>query len=456
MSRGTGFWNDRIVNGITEEEYLRLRVVDEGVHPSLIIDTLNDLYGNSRSYNAVRKKLASMGHNISKMELKTAEDIAFEMGKEEVIGQIITEFEQKLRQKDQSHNELKRKYRHALDERNRMDALLEMAHNSIISLGKVPAGSLYDPPQRSHTPETAVALFSDTHWGEVVSSEETYGLNEYNWTIAQRRAAFYIDTITDIVKNRLIGYDLPRLEFWMLGDMLSGIIHQELMATNDLNLMDGVMGGSLVLANMLRELAQVFPEVHCVGVVGNHPRTTNKPAFKEKYVNWDYVLYNIVSLLLQDQKNITWEIPKSFFTIREVYPSQSFLLYHGDGVKSWSGVPWYGIEREINAFTALLASKETYFPYVAMGHFHTASEIDRIAGEYFINGAGIGGNEYSIGRLVKSSPPKQFFFGVHPKKGVSWRYKIRLDYGDKDKSLDRYKYNPDLLLLDQARTLLGK
>ena len=448
-------WTGKEVNGLTEEEYLVKRVVEDSRHPNDVIPTLNGLYGNNRSSNAARKKLGSMGHRITDLNLLSLEDRAFTDDNEDALAQIFIRYEQDLREKDTQIARWRKKYRLALDERSLQDALLGRADEAIEGLPIVEAGSLYTPPSKTvGKQETVVALFSDTHWGEVVNPEETFGFNQYNWTIARRRAAFYVDTITDLVTNRLVGYDMPKLEFWMLGDMLSGMIHQELIATSDLNVMDAVFGGALLIAQMLRDLAQIFPEINVIGVVGNHPRTTKKPAFKEKYVNWDYTLYNLASIILKDQENITWNIPKSFFTMYEVFPHQTFLITHGDTVMSYRGIPWYGIEREINAFTALMASKERYFPYAVMGHFHNAADIDRIAGEYFINGSVMGGSEYSIGKLVTSSPPRQHVFGVHPNKGVSWRYKIQLDYGDDNTNLDRYPYNPDIQLLDQVRAVL--
>ena len=448
-------WTGKEINGLTEEEYLIKRVVEDSRHPNDVIPTLNALYGNDRTYNSVRKKLASMGHRITDLDFISVEDLAFADDKEEALAQVFIRYEQDLREKDHQIARWRQKYRLALDDRSLQETILELADKAIEGLPRIAPGRLYEPPtQAIGKPETAIAMFSDTHWGEVINPEETHGFNQYNWQIARRRVAFYVDTIADLVQNRLRGYDIPKLEFWMLGDMLSGMIHQELIATSDLNVMDAAFGGALLVAQVLQELLQVFPEINVIGVVGNHPRTTKKPAFKEKYVNWDYVLYNLASIMLKDQENITWNFPKSFFTIHEVFPKQKFLITHGDTVLSYRGIPWYGIEREINAFTTLMASQEIYFPYAVMGHFHNAADIDRIAGEYFINGSCMGGSEYSIGKLVTSSPPRQHFVGVHPTKGVSWRYKIQLDYGDDNAELDRYPYNPDIQLLDQVRGVL--
>jgi len=46
--------------------------------------------------------------------------------------------------------------------------------------------------------------------------------------------------------------------------------------------------------------------------------------------------------------------------------------------------------------------------------------------EAIINGAFPGGSEYSLRKHYEASDPSQLFFGIHPRRGMTWRYKIKL------------------------------
>ena len=73
---------------------------------------------------------------------------------------------------------------------------------------------------------------------------------------------------------------LPKLVVPMLGDMISGDIHDELAITNVGNNLDQMIYGAHVIAQSLIRLAANFEEVFVPCVVGNHGRMTKKPPMK--------------------------------------------------------------------------------------------------------------------------------------------------------------------------------
>lgn len=315
------------------------------------------------------------------------------------------------------------KYREAIRDHLIEDRLLQAVESKIPTLPPAPIQKI--ALKVGGSPETVVALMSDFHIGEVVSGEETGGLAWYDFSTFVSRYQHYIDSITSICFAKLTGYSLPRLQIFMLGDMVSGIIHEELVETAEGTIMEWLLDGAHVIAQGLRDLAANFEDVTVVCVVGNHGRLQKQYRFKKKYANYDYLLYRILALELADQPNITFEIPKSFWALHEVEGRQ-FLLLHGDNIKSWAGIPWYGIERACSRLTNLLASQRKFFDYACLGHFHSTGSLDRVHGELLLNGSMVGGNEYSIGALFTSNQPKQTIFGVHPEKGKTWSYGIDL------------------------------
>lgn len=323
--------------------------------------------------------------------------------------------------------EAEAKYESANRENEVEDRIIGALESRVPLLAPVHAPTF--APRHTGKPETAVALVSDYHIGEVVSAEETGGLAHYDWETFTRRWQYHVDSIGGICFGKLTGYDLPRLKICMLGDMVSGIIHDELIETAEGTVMEWVIDGGHLIAQGIRQLANEFPEVSVDCVVGNHGRMSKQVKFKRRYVNWDYLLYNFVALELKDQPNVTFNIPKSFYMLSEV-EGHHLLNLHGDNIKSWSGIPWYGITRAVTNLSALLHQQRRTFDIVNLGHFHNAGTLDRIDCEMVLNGSAVGGNEFSIGAMFTSTQPRQVMYGVHPDRGRTWQYALDLSHGD--------------------------
>lgn len=284
-------------------------------------------------------------------------------------------------------------------------------------------------PKSGNTAETAVALFSDYHIGEVVDYEGTGGLNAYNREIFETRLTYHTHAIASICRDKLTGYEIDELVIIGLGDMVSGIIHDELVETSDGDLMDWLIDGSNALAHAFRHLAAEFPAVRIEWHYGNHGRTTQKPRFKRRWVNYDYLLGHMISRELRDQPNITFTNHKSFWSLVPVQ-GHNILALHGDNIKGWNGIPLYGVNRAVGNLTALLSQKQKSFDLVTIGHFHQSALLERMDCDVVLNGSAIGGNEFSYGALFAGNKPRQTLFGVHPKRGKTWLYQLDLSEAD--------------------------
>jgi len=62
-----------------------------------------------------------------------------------------------------------------------------------------------------------------------------------------------------------------------------------------------------------------------------------------------------------------------------------------------------------------------------MGHFHCLAQIPIEEFDIFMNGAFVTDDEYVLKRLGWGSHPFQWLCGVHPRTGVTWRYKLFLE-----------------------------
>ena len=130
---------------------------------------------------------------------------------------------------EQELNELR-----SATQKQRKMSVLEERILARLESGIEAAKPRYSPlsiPKARHDEHEFALLFSDTHASEVVSREETLGMNEYDWGIMLDRMARLQRAVLSYQQNR--PYPIRKLHVWMLGDMLSGDIHQELAETND-------------------------------------------------------------------------------------------------------------------------------------------------------------------------------------------------------------------------------
>lgn len=336
------------------------------------------------------------------------------------------------------------KYRRLLRQQAFEDRLLTAAKSFLSTFNPVKAPSIPRMPDKlRETPQSDIANWSDFHWMETVDYDEMRGLNAYNFEMGKKRLQYLVDSMLNIRFSHHAVIPVKELNLNILGDLVTGEIHDELLATNECSYIEASYIGGSVLAQAIRELAAHYPSVKVRSVPGNHARKTKQKGFKQRYVSWDQMMVHNARLMLRNQKNISWHIPKSFFTIADIEGFRH-LLYHGDDIKSWAGIPFYGINRAISQFQQLIASEplahpdpekreeaaQMYAPcaldYMHIGHFHQATSLPFTRGELFLNGSLIGTNQFAMGAMRAHGQPIQWFMGCHPEKGVTWRYPINV------------------------------
>lgn len=322
-------------------------------------------------------------------------------------------------------------------ERIAADRIVEVARTAIRALPPVRPPAIPAHPQKHRTRESAVLLNSCWHIGEVVRREEMGGLNGYDFPTFCSRLQHVVDSVVKFCTRTMAGYDFDELHFIHTGDAVSGVIHDELIETNDLNIVEQAHLGALVTAQALRELCAAFPRVVFTGVVGNHGRTEKQKRWKGKaQVNWDYVFYHYLACMLRDQPNITFNIPLSFWAGLQIR-GWNFHVSHGDTAKSWNGIPFYGLNREAGKWTEIAAIENKVWHYYVRSHYHTSGTLQRPVGEMILNASLKGGDEYAMG-LSLFSDPVQTLFGVHERHGKTWQLGINAKSASEP---TRYRYD---------------
>lgn len=271
---------------------------------------------------------------------------------------------------------------------------------------------------RQQAPHEMALLFSDTHAYEVVNPSETLGMNEYNREILLRRMERLQAGVLSYLDHR--PYPVSKLHVWMLGDMLSGDIHDELAQTNELPHEEATVQFALDCAEWLEGFVPHFEHISVAGVPGNHPRRAKKPTAKMAHNNSDWTAYQMMQVYHRGNPAFSWQLPKAAFCVVDVAERWKTLLMHGDGIRStMPGVPWGGVVRRITTLEQQFAKAKQPIDYVCLGHFHTANALDGVGVKTFMNGSVKGLDEYSMKQFGSGRAPSQVLLTFHRDHGVS-------------------------------------
>ena len=288
--------------------------------------------------------------------------------------------------------------------------------------------------------ETLVAYLSDEHADQIVLPHQVGGLERYDFRIALRRAEQYVDTILKFSQQTLSNYYFDTLFIFAHGDHTSGEIHNAKDHSEYRNAFRNTLAIGQMHALMFRDLAPYFKEIKVLYLSGNHGRRTIKKEYPAPWNNWDYLVAETAKAHCVDIENIDFMIPESFSACVDV-EGWGFAVSHGDDIRSWNGIPWYGIERKTRRLSALNASQGKKIDYYCFAHFHNPAMQAALNGETIINGSWIATSPYVYESLSSFNEPSQWLHGVHKTFGVSWRLNMRLRTKNEHLGPDRYHIN---------------
>jgi hypothetical protein len=333
----------------------------------------------------------------------------------------------------------KRAYKAAQRNNSVFEALVDELEQVITPIKPLPA-AIKIKPKTDAIPESVVALLSDEHAGQLVLPHQVGNLERYNFPVALRRAERYVDTIIKFTQRTLHNYKFDTLWILANGDHTSGEIHGAVEHSEYRNSFRNCLAVGQMHSLMFRDLAPYFKNVKVVYVPGNHGRRSIKKDYNGAWNNWDYLIAETAKLHCMDIPNVEFNIPDAFSVCVDI-EGHGFHLSHGDDVRGWMGIPWYGISRKTQRLTALSASQKKKVGYYIFGHFHQASTLAVLDGETIINGAWVSTDPYAYEGLSVFSEPSQWMFGVNKEKGITWRLNMKLKTDREHLGPDRYRIN---------------
>lgn len=294
------------------------------------------------------------------------------------------------------------------------DAIYRAAADGIAAL-TLPPVPIPRTDRRKGKAEVAIAVLSDWQLGKRTPN--------YDSEVAEARVERLAHKVVELTAIQRAHHPVRHLHVWLLGDLVEG----ELIFPGQAHRIDAslyrqvTLDGPRILGNFLRRMGANFEAVHVLGVIGNHGAIGGAQR-REMHpeTNADMMLYRITQQLTAGERRISWTLPeipgeRAWYLIDQI-GAYSCLLIHGDQVRGWAGIPWYGFKVKVPQWASGAIEP---FGDVACGHFHQKTQMSFPGRRKArINGTLESLNTYAQETLASVSDPSQTLLFVEPSRGI--------------------------------------
>ena len=347
-----------------------------------IADVMNGLFRQNmkpETESSWRKKYVRLRDAITEGEL--------EVPPESIDENVLRDFFHDLDKAHQRMRDERLVYTRQIRSQSRQDQILQLFRETIQAL---PPATLDRKVLEYDGDKAIYAMLSDLHYGLKFRSYA----GEYNTTIAEERVMAYADEIIRTARREQARFCFVSL----MGDMVSGIIHQTIRVENQENIIDQVVHVSELVAKFLFHLSGHFENVFVNSVDGNHSRLEPNLENALRGERLDSLIPWYCKSKLDNQPNITFldnEIDSSVASFR--IGSKLYIAVHGDLEKE-PKTSVINIER----------SCREHIDYFLSAHLHVP-EVRVEETMYIRNGSVCGsGDDYTMKKRL-FGPPCQVF-----------------------------------------------
>lgn len=262
----------------------------------------------------------------------------------------------------------------------------------------------------------------DQQYGQFVRSEDTPGgKGLYSTEVFDKRLARWVEGVTGNVRDYASSHRIEELIIPLGGDHVEG---DEIFAGQSWQLEipppEQVWQLACKMEDALRTIIHFakeelgVPKVAIYGVDDNHGKVGGRKAgARPARYSWNWLFLKILRDKLRAEPIDQFEIEPAgslLFACADFV----FLQVHGHEIKSWGGIPFYGLTKYDGR--AMRLHRQIY-DYCLMGHFHQPAEIPNGSGEFIISGDWVGANNLS-GAITAASRPMQRVIYVARKWGI--------------------------------------
>lgn len=310
-------------------------------------------------------------------------------------------------------------------ERETLDAtyvkrkILELAEQPV-----EPPTWLIEPHKTDRAVGVPTLFLSDLHWGEIVDPNQIGGVNQYKLETAHNRMRRCVEKAVSLLTNHITTIEYPGIVLIFGGDMVSGDIHEELMATNEKEIMPTVVDLWGALAWAIETLADTFGNVFVPCVTGNHGRNTHKIRAKGRnFTSFDWLVYQFLAKRFEGDKRVQFLIPDGPDAYYRVFEHR-YLLTHGDQFRGGDGLigalgPIIRGDHKKRSRNAQIGME---FDTMLLGHWHQLIQLKRL----IVNGSMVGYNEYAYSNSFGYEPPQQGLWINSPGHGITFSMPVHL------------------------------
>lgn len=302
--------------------------------------------------------------------------------------------------------------RSAWNKQNRIEARIEEKldnlERELQDIGK----SLYDVPKNVSVrcgDNSLIVMLSDLHTGQTFDSP----FGQYNTQILKYRMSKLLSKVIAI-GNR---HNSVMVNVVLLGDQISGNIHNTIQVSNRENVIEQIKIASEIISNFCVELSKVFGFVNVYEVAGNHSRLVSNKELAVHDERLDNLITWIVKQMTSHIENIKIHDDDnridSGISMFELY-GKDYVAVHGDyDVLNKTGV----------GNLSMMLGK---IPYAIMnGHNHFPSNTD-VNGVKVIQGGSMAGSgdDYTIEKRLSGKPNQTVL--VCDEDGIDCIYNVEL------------------------------
>lgn len=281
---------------------------------------------------------------------------------------------------------------------------------------------LFKTKSTHDSPGVPTLFLSDLHWGEVIDPKQIGGVNTYNMAIARARLKEVGRSAIRLLTILSPKLDYPGIVVILGGDLISGNLHEELTATNEMNTMPTVLDLFEHLAALLQTMADTFGHVFVPVVSGNHGRATHKTWGKDRHhTSFDWLTGCLLAKHFANDERFTFLIPDGPDAYYRVY-THKYLLSHGDQFRGGDGVigalgPIIRGDYKKRSRNAQIGMD---YDTLLIGHFHQYISLTKL----IVNGSLKGLDEYAYSLNFPYEPPQQALWLNHWRHGITYRMPI--------------------------------
>jgi len=292
------------------------------------------------------------------------------------------------------------------------------------------------PLDRAHT-ETAALALSDWHLSELVKPSSSNGINSYStMTCANRVSKLGEKTVRIINLHRKL-YTIEELWIVVLGDMISGSIHPELLLTNELTDSVATILSARLLQMLVMDLKQLNIPIRIDCVVGNHSRMLAKmPTKAQASLSYDWMIYEMLADYFSKDSSVNVNVHTGQIAQVQKY-NWKYILEHGMEVSSSKEEDFEDRIRALfddPTYREATGLKGSAFDQIVIGNMHKPKILERT----IVNGSLVGQNELGMSWRLKPIRAQQMLWGISKSHVRTWHYPIDLTSVRSEKGDNKY------------------